>query len=362
MAQELDREEHRLLKASTSKQTGNVDGLGNFSSQVLFRALQRWGNLSAVDSRHENVRSDISRLPERETGYICNLRKHWVALRKVPWHGGKDTWFNLNSHSATGPTVVAESWLASFLASASADRDTVFVVRGKYCEPNPEAFKEPLEGHQMFLDEVGLQRLRVEEERVAAQVRQALKLADGPALEAEAPNLPGQVPDPWRVVWSDKEVSYYYWNTISNITQWEHPSQQSELDLEVLGRLMDIALAGAWQVLLPELAAAEFAVAQPTATPKGTVPAARRSRYVDHVPPDHGQCLLHLAAAQGQAWVVQRLLEDFGAQPQVRSFEGKTATEIAWSAGHAAVLGVLLGGPVPVQAVPQAWVWPAVAG
>jgi len=376
IAQELDREEGRLLRncsssSNSSSKPSNVDVRGNFSSQVLFRALQRWGDLNAVDSRHADVRSDITKQPESETGYICNLRKHWVALRKVPWSGGTEAWFNLNSRGASGPTKVGEEWLASFLASASADSDTVFVVRGRYQLPCPERLMKPLESHQMFLDDEGLQRLRDEErDRQAAEVHQALgDAAESPLAAAAAasqpsagtprlvtgrqamatvavvedvdsPLLPGQVLDPWRVVWSDTEAAYYYWNTLTGVTQWEHPSEQAPLDGTLARRLIELARAGEWQALLPELAHAELE--QRTCVDGSGASLKKCCRFVDYVPSSPGEGLLHLAARQGQAWAVQRLLEDFGAQPNLRTVEGLTASDIAWAAGHAPVLGVLL--------------------
>lgn len=233
IAQELDGEERRLLRGQglLSPSAANVDVRGNFSSQVLFRALQRWGNLHAVDSRHKDVRTDILQSPEREVGYICNLRRHWVALRRVPWNGGRDAWFNLNSRGEGGPTKVGEDWLASFLESACADRDTIFVVRGKYQLPSPELLSAPLESHQMFLDEEGLRRLQTEElERQAAEVRWAL------APQAELASLPVPVPEQWQVIWSDAQAAYYYWNTTTGVTQWEHPTEHKLPDGAVASR------------------------------------------------------------------------------------------------------------------------------
>mmetsp|Transcript_33263 Transcript_33263/g.71293 ORF Transcript_33263/g.71293 Transcript_33263/m.71293 type:complete len:319 (+) Transcript_33263:588-1544(+) len=307
--------------------------------------------MQAMDTRHEDMRGSIMDHAQKEVGFICNLSKHWVALRKVRWHSGREVWFNLNSRCPSGPTEVAETWLASFLASASADRDTVFVIRGNYELSKPEVSKKVLGKHQMFLDDKGLQRLQDDEkERVAAEVRAAMKFADRPPPPTSpGPALPGQVNEPWKAVWNAQEGAYYYWNTVTNTTQWEHPSAQVNIDREKLIRFMDLGLCGEWEVLLPELEDEEIAIYRETVVKLGPG-ITKRCRYVDHVSPEHGQCLLHLAVAQGQAWVVKRLLEDFGAQLYVRSFEGKTAQELAWETGHAAVLGVLMGIPVHAQA------------
>jgi len=327
IAQELDLEEKRLLGESLGESaldqsfSSNVDVQGNFSSQVLFCALQRWGGgLSALDSRSADVRDAVSKNPGRETGYICNLRRHWVALRRVPWLDGEDAWFNLNSRWTSGPMLVTDAWLSVFLASASAASDTVFVVRGAFEHPGrPAAASAALEVHQMLLNEEDLLRLQAEDRK-----RQAAEVA---AAVGAAPEMP----PPWRAVWSDEYSAYYFWNTATNVTQWQDPCELEPLDDAAAHRLLDLAVQGRWPELFRALAAAEASKSLRQAR-----------RYVDYLPHPRRYGFIHYAAEQGQADVVLRLISEFGAIPGLLSREGFTAADVAWSQGHAVALCVLM--------------------
>lgn len=368
IAHELDAAEQRLVGGSdpgpnyvSPNGAGNVDVSGNFSSQVLFLALQRWGELRALDSRHEAVRRDVSEHPQKEAGYICNLRRHWVALRRIPWYGG-DAWFNLNSRRMEGPLRMCDAELTAFLAAACADGDTVFVVRGNLKLPSARLMAGPLGNHQMFLDDAGLQRLEAEElERQKAEL-QALAAGSlqttpdasavgatlqqqqttqqhalpevaspsaGSPIAREASSLPS-VPPPWKAVWSDQHGKVYYWNTSSGATQWQHPLDQVPLDAGIAGRLLDLGRDGEWERLFVELEHAE----------RGRQDQ-HGMRYVDFVPKPRRYGLLHYAAEQGHVRAVRALLDRFAAHPGLRTPEGLTALDVAWAAGRETALGDL---------------------
>jgi len=52
-----------------------------------------------------------------------------------------------------------------------------------------------------------------------------------------------------------------------------------------------------------------------------------------NAPDDYGMALLHYAAAGNQVQIVEMLMEDFGADPQVKDAEGNTALDLARKMG-----------------------------
>lgn len=99
VAKEIDREEVTLMLESEkftsatqeflSQESDNFSEEGNYSIQVLSRALEREYGLTICD-----VRSDLATLSnaEAETGYIINDGTHWYAMRKVG-----QQWYQINS-------------------------------------------------------------------------------------------------------------------------------------------------------------------------------------------------------------------------------------------------------------------------
>eukprot|EP01083_Nonionella_stella_P296646 1007696_1 len=109
IALDLDKEEQALLAQDGDENNGliewlkhnpqsqNVSDDGNFSIQVLRRALSNLG-LKIYHFGHEQVKQ-AQEHPEKETGFICNLQAHWFAIRRI---GG--LWYNLNSLSGLPET------------------------------------------------------------------------------------------------------------------------------------------------------------------------------------------------------------------------------------------------------------------
>eukprot|EP00929_Paragymnodinium_shiwhaense_P078273 TRINITY_DN40549_c0_g1_i2.p1 TRINITY_DN40549_c0_g1~~TRINITY_DN40549_c0_g1_i2.p1 ORF type:complete len:222 (+),score=54.05 TRINITY_DN40549_c0_g1_i2:212-877(+) len=111
IAQDLDKAEAALgVKGSGAEGWKNMLGAGNFSGQVLLTALESIDGVSTCDVRHESVRDAALARPEEELGFICNRRKHWLALRKLRWQGDW-CWFDLNSRLPHGPQHIAHSQL-----------------------------------------------------------------------------------------------------------------------------------------------------------------------------------------------------------------------------------------------------------
>ena len=69
--------------------SGNVDPSGNFSIEVLKRALMSVFNLTLVNVRQEDVRNkEVTTMQ----GFICNRESHWFAIRQI-----NGRYWNLNS-------------------------------------------------------------------------------------------------------------------------------------------------------------------------------------------------------------------------------------------------------------------------
>eukprot|EP00484_Ammonia_sp_Unknown_P006871 CAMPEP_0197074188 /NCGR_PEP_ID=MMETSP1384-20130603/210983_1 /TAXON_ID=29189 /ORGANISM="Ammonia sp." /LENGTH=467 /DNA_ID=CAMNT_0042513029 /DNA_START=86 /DNA_END=1489 /DNA_ORIENTATION=+ len=139
IALDLDKEEQALLAQDGDENNGLVEWLkhnqqsqnvsddGNFSIQVLRRALDNLG-LSIIHLGHKDV-VEAQQHPEKETGFICNLQAHWFAVRRI---GGQ--WYNLNSLSGlpetkAKPTTISNFYLSAFLSTLQNDGYSIFVVR-----------------------------------------------------------------------------------------------------------------------------------------------------------------------------------------------------------------------------------------
>ena len=72
----------------------NVANSGNYSIQVLAKALQQFGNYECV-LLAVLKNKDLSSVCE---GFICHKGDHWIAIRKVA-----NVWYNLNSTNIVPP-------------------------------------------------------------------------------------------------------------------------------------------------------------------------------------------------------------------------------------------------------------------
>lgn len=106
IARALDEEERALLGdlASGGNMGGgvgadgsgshNVANSGNYSIQVLAKALQQVGNYETVP---------ITQVKSQDMGatcqgFVCHKGDHWIAIRKV-----NSAWYNLNSTNIVPP-------------------------------------------------------------------------------------------------------------------------------------------------------------------------------------------------------------------------------------------------------------------
>lgn len=121
IAQELDGQE-RALGIGIAGESSNVDASGNFSIQVLRRALQQSHGIELISWSGEAGREVLNF--DREHGFIVNRREHWFAIRKI-----KGKWYNLNSTSPR-PEVISDFYVEAFLGQLRAEQYTVFLCKG----------------------------------------------------------------------------------------------------------------------------------------------------------------------------------------------------------------------------------------
>jgi ataxin-3 len=99
--------------------SGNVDGSGNFSIEVLRSALQSHFGVSLPNIRQEGV-NQIE--PTTIDGLICHKDSHWFAIRKI-----NGRYWNLNS-TLDRPETISHFRLATEIAGLQSTGYTVFAV------------------------------------------------------------------------------------------------------------------------------------------------------------------------------------------------------------------------------------------
>lgn len=136
MAAELDKKEMQMVMGSTSsaasadyahlmgEDSSNVSLDGNFSIQVLAKALDVWDlKVTSLDAREvEEAKTN----PQQEVAFICHLHDHWFTIRKVG-----DQWYNFNS-LYLAPEHLSNFYLSAFLSSLQSEGWSIFVVRGNF--------------------------------------------------------------------------------------------------------------------------------------------------------------------------------------------------------------------------------------
>ena len=148
IAVELDERERNLMRESgvesadflkyMAEDSGNAAVDGNFSIQVLTRALETW-NLKCVPVMSQEA-GTAWQAPQRERAFICNLDRHWLTLRRCDvadpnvHAGAAGGWWNFNS-TFPAPRPVSDLYLAEFLHQLRDEGYGIFVCRGLLPEP-----------------------------------------------------------------------------------------------------------------------------------------------------------------------------------------------------------------------------------
>lgn len=103
IANAIDEEEQALMGGRDTQGlrkgqvSHNVANDGNFSIQVLQKALLQFGGIQCIPLANKEVQQSIRDYTE-EKAFICHSVDHWLAIRKV--HG---VWYNLNSTNMVPP-------------------------------------------------------------------------------------------------------------------------------------------------------------------------------------------------------------------------------------------------------------------
>jgi ataxin-3 len=185
IARALDDEERSLLDQSSLRRSSgshaerseNVGDDGNFSIQVLCKALDVFGLSARYASADEERGTDAA----KELAFVCNLSEHWFALRRLG-----DAWWDLNSMHAA-PKKIGTFYLDAFLNQLTAEGYSIFVVRDLAAAALPEMLGQNGEYGEWLTEEECL-RLTSEAETAQASGRARLAaesamktLSDGPS-------------------------------------------------------------------------------------------------------------------------------------------------------------------------------------
>ena len=151
IAVQLDQEERDLLggdaqaalamgsQLKSGQTSHNVANDGNFSIQVLKKALVQFGKIDCEHIENPNIKASIKDYADEEA-FICHSVDHWLAIRKI-----EGVWYNLNSTNIIppGPQIISNFYLSVFLDSIINSGYTIFVVRERFGS-GPDGKKLPL--------------------------------------------------------------------------------------------------------------------------------------------------------------------------------------------------------------------------
>mmetsp|Transcript_33766 Transcript_33766/g.63599 ORF Transcript_33766/g.63599 Transcript_33766/m.63599 type:complete len:428 (+) Transcript_33766:120-1403(+) len=199
IAADLDAQERNLMSEGgldsadflryVAEDSGNVAADGNFSIQVLSKALKAWSlHVIPVDSPDAGR---ASAEPDKQAAFLCNLREHWFTIRKTG-----DDWYNFNS-LYPAPEPLSQFYLGAYLSSLKAEGYTIFVVRGIL--PDVQSGAQSHSGRWLskeqarsIIKESGLERQRAVT-RAAAEGAMA-RASQGQVLTFNSPGARGP---PW---------------------------------------------------------------------------------------------------------------------------------------------------------------------
>lgn len=140
LASDLDRTERSMMlgagagDAFASEESHNVSLDGDFSIQVLQKALEVW-DLQVIPL-NSPVAEPAQIDPELENAFICHLQDHWFCIRKV-----NGEWYNFDSLYAA-PEHLSKFYLSAYLDSLKGFGWSIFLVRGNFPKECPMSSSE----------------------------------------------------------------------------------------------------------------------------------------------------------------------------------------------------------------------------
>ncbi|XP_058109295.1 ataxin-3 homolog [Magnolia sinica] len=160
LASDLDRKERQMLLEGhgggdtvpiDSEESHNVSMDGDFSIQVLEKALEVW-DLQVIPLNCP-VAEPAQIDPQLENAFICHLQDHWFCIRKV------DTeWYNFDSLYAA-PEHLSKFYLSAYLDTLKGFGWSIFLVRGNFPKECPISSSEALNGFGQWLSPEDAQRI-----------------------------------------------------------------------------------------------------------------------------------------------------------------------------------------------------------
>ncbi|PON36918.1 Machado-Joseph disease protein MJD [Parasponia andersonii] len=158
LASDLDRKERQVMiqggAASgdfLSEESHNVSLDGDFSIQVLEKALEVW-DLQVIPL-HSPVAEPAQIDPELENAFICHLHNHWFCIRKV-----SGEWYNFDSLYAA-PMHLSKFYLSAYLDTLEGSGWSIFLVRGNFPKECPISASEGSNGYGQWLSPDDAERI-----------------------------------------------------------------------------------------------------------------------------------------------------------------------------------------------------------
>ncbi|KAI4342495.1 hypothetical protein MLD38_027121 [Melastoma candidum] len=164
LASDLDLKERQMMITSAcpaagggvagdflSQESHNVSLDGDFSIQVLEKALEVW-DLQVIPL-NSPVAEQAHIVPEQEQAFICHLQDHWFCIRKV-----NEEWYNFDSLLAA-PQHLSKFYLAAYLDSLKGFGWSIFLVRGNFPKECPMSSSEAPSGYGQWLTPEDAERI-----------------------------------------------------------------------------------------------------------------------------------------------------------------------------------------------------------
>ncbi|KAL6954328.1 hypothetical protein U1Q18_013473 [Sarracenia purpurea var. burkii] len=147
LASDLDRKERQMMleggQGFVSEESHNVSLDGDFSIQVLEKALEVW-DLQVIPL-NSPVAEPAQIDPELENAFICHLQDHWFCIRKV-----NGEWYNFDSLYAA-PEHLSKFYLSAYLDTLKGFGWSIFLVRGNFPKECPITSSETSNGYGQWL-------------------------------------------------------------------------------------------------------------------------------------------------------------------------------------------------------------------
>ncbi|CAL0306395.1 unnamed protein product [Lupinus luteus] len=157
LASDLDCKERQVMMPALSsgdflsEESHNVSLDGDFSIQVLQKALEVW-DLQVIPL-NSPVAEPAQIDPELENAFICHLQDHWFCIRKV-----NGEWYNFDSLYAA-PQHLSKFYLSAYLDSLKGSGWSIFLVRGNFPKEFPIFAAEASNGFGQWLSPEDAERI-----------------------------------------------------------------------------------------------------------------------------------------------------------------------------------------------------------